>query len=897
MGQQHSVETCRKLESAFRDANVERPMRPRPYEPGEELTYDVTALVPTASAKVRLRVEKFVGGGYAGQVYRVVPLEVTPEGAVNGLAVGRVCGLKILVPPSSFALRFRDALYSAGFQGTFRPQVHPDAARAGALWQKFVRRAAGIRFGDERCVSDIYATLVDRHIGGCGELREWVEGRPWRFEVDDRLLARLRWRPGEDDAGLGSPEYRAKKQFMRQLVELMHQMGAPELARQYEWWTCKSQPNVLKRSATEDDPAAIPTAVDFRAGLTLLPFLPMSPADVKLIIQGIGRGSLVQFDRGQMHKLDSFVSEHADAFADMADSLDELKRTDRAYRESLPDVTHNHIRLLTRPKLWSSIRHGAVTGWNTRGLTDDACTSRLRASRLLSVLFAVLCWLRPAGPIAGVAVLLSAWLGGWLQYWVWALSAGLVFVVPPAAGFVRRIWGRADYRRHYGRMLTSFGYFRRALSARMAEKIAGWHRAGRVSAKKAEHINGKTLRFTAHSLLSVLPGKLHRLLTDGGYAAEKLRYVFVRPVRLYFNAEAREQWLREMLAEGLSNGMLSAEDARLIEHRIKQPYIQKYLKSLAVHVCTLPVTQLVALIVAGIYVVSRPDLTWQQATAAAGGIIVAFQIVPLSPGSLVRGLYVLYLVIRERNLRDYNIAVFLGFFKYVGYLAFPIQMAYRYPALARFMAGHWATGAVHVVPVFGERGGLLEHAVFDVFYNLPLTLRRRMRLRAARRGLMPARAWHVLPIALAATSALAGVDLAFQAFAGGVPSLREAWWAVIWMPLLTGALVARLAGGAAGGSRMVMSVLTGGALGVVYGALNQAMAYLVFPRPGQSVTTDEIIGGLIGATVWGVFLFGLLATAGALAAELCVGEPKDRQQAPAGDFIENQETPEAQQAR
>ena len=61
--------------------------------------------------------------------------------------------------------------------------------------------------------------------------------------------------------------------------------------------------------------------------------------------------------------------------------------------------------------------------------------------------------------------------------------------------------------------------------------------------------------------------------------------------------------------------------------------------------------------------------------------------------------------------------MFLGFFKYIGYLAFPIQMTYRYPALARFMAGHWATEAVHVVPVFGERGALLEHKIFNLFYK------------------------------------------------------------------------------------------------------------------------------------------------------------------------------------
>jgi hypothetical protein len=870
MGEPHSPETCRTLEAAFRETGVERAMRPRCYEAGEELTYDVLGLVPAVPARVRLRVEKFVGGGYAGQVYRVRPLEIAPQGAVRGLVEGAVCGLKILVPPSAFARRFRDALYAAGFQGAFRPQVDPDAARAGALWQKFVRRAAGARFGDEACVSDVYATLVDRRIGGCGELREWVDGRPWRFEADDRLLARLRWRPGKDDAGLGSPEYRAKKAFMRRLVELMHEMGAPELARQYEWWTCKSQPNVLKRTETEGDPAALPTAVDFRAGLTLLPFLPMSPGDVKLILQGVARGSLVQFDRGRMGKLERFVSAHADAFADLSDALAELQRTDRAYRESLPDVTHHHVRLLS-PRLWSSIRDGAVTGWNTRNVADDACTARLRGSWLLSMLFAMLCWLRPAGPIAGVATVLAAWAGGWLSGEVWALAAGLAVGVPAVAGLLRRLWGRADYRRHYGRLLTSFGYVRRALRARMAEKLARWHRAGRLGAEQAERLLGRPVRFAGHTLLSVLPGKLHRLLTDRRYAADVARYVFVRPVRLYFRPEAREQWLREMVAEGLDNGMLSREDAGRIERRMKEPYIQKYLKSLAVHVCTLPVTQVVSVIVALWYKIAT-GLPWGEAWDEMLLILAAFQLTPVSPGSLVRGLYVVYLVVRERNVRDYNIAVFLGFFKYVGYLAFPIQMTYRYPALARFMAGHWATGAVHVVPVFGERGGLLEHAVFDLFYNLPLSLRRRMRLRAERRRLRPARAWHVLPLAAVALGALAAVDLSFQSAGRGIPTLREAWWATIWVPLLAGFAIARLAGGAAGSARVLMALLAGAGLGVAYGVFNRAMAHLVFPANGQAADTVRIVGDVVRAGGWGAFLFALLATVGGVIAELLVGE-------------------------
>ena len=187
-----------------------------------------------------------------------------------------------LIPPSGFSRLFRNLLYWIGFQGPFQLQVNPAASKAGALWQKFIRRGAKIRFGDETAVRDIYATFVDDKLGSCGQLSEWIEGRTWRLEVDDRIDLLSKWSQDkmltESEINLlGSQEYRAKRKFMSDFVDLLHDMGAHEFARQYEWSTCKSQPNVLKRHETKNNPSEGLVAVDFRAGLALLPFLPMSP--------------------------------------------------------------------------------------------------------------------------------------------------------------------------------------------------------------------------------------------------------------------------------------------------------------------------------------------------------------------------------------------------------------------------------------------------------------------------------------------------------------------------------------------------------------------------------------------------------------------------------------------
>ena len=820
-----------ELERQFRAASVYRPMHIDHFEPGTELTYNITGVPGPNKGKVYLIIEKFVGGGFAGQVYRVKVLDIDFEAEpIEGIEAGGIFAIKILIPPSGFSRLFRNLLYLVGFQGPFQLQVNPAAARSGALWQKFIRRGAKIRFGDERSVSDIYATFIDSNLGSCGELIEWIDGRTWMLEVDDRLDLLKRWRKGRnvDAEGLGSPEYRAKREFMVEFVELLHDMGAHEFARQYEWSTCKSQPNCLKRKGTDGSPSQGLVAVDFRAGLALLPFLPMSPGDFKLIIQGIARGSLVQFDRGDLEKLAQFIETHSKKFIDMHPMLDELKSNERIYRASVPDITHNHVRLFYSPHIWSTMLGSAVTGWGIRNLINETCKEKLEKNKALTFLFAV------------------------------------IGILPFIGRFVRRMWGQTYWRQHYKGMVTSWDYLRRSVRAKVAEKTINWRRSGRVNDECALKIARQIWPYWYHFPLSILPVGLHRLLIDWPYAKERIAYILVRPVRLYFDADMREQWLNDMVAEGKKNHLLGQEDAELILSQVKEPFVQKYLKSLAVHLCTLPVTQVVSVLVAIIYVIMHPDMPRGQAYAIGLGIIALFQVVPISPGSLVRGLYVVYLVIKERNFKDYNIAVFLGFFKYIGYLAFPIQMAYRYPALARFMAGHWATEAVHIVPVFGERGALLEHGVFCLFYNWPLTIRRRMRKRAQMRSQMRPRFWHIVLCSIVGSGIFVLTDFAYIENLGGLPKLKDIWWLAALVPTLCGAVVTLGAGGAPMWKRVIGAVACGGGIGVLYTAGFTLLGY------GGPIGLSDIIIDC----VWRVFIFIILSAIGMLLTEIKLPEPK-----------------------
>ncbi|MDZ7261895.1 MAG: hypothetical protein ONB05_07310, partial [candidate division KSB1 bacterium] len=514
----------------------------------------------------------------------------------------------------------------------------------------------------------------------------------WKFEIDDQLFRRRKWKLDEltfDTDHVGSPEYLAKRAFMARLVRLLHSMGAPELARQYEWWTAKSQPNVLKRLDATDGPADGLMGIDFRAGLALLPFLPMSPADVKLIVKGLFRGNLVQFDRGDLKQLSEFVENHKSLFQDLRPALEELYQVEPAYRRSLPDITHHGIRLITDRSLRRSVAHGLIEGWQRRDLVDEDHAQRLKKSSLTFALFYV------------------------------------TGVLPLLGRFIRRIWGNARYARHLKKVFTSWNYFRRTLRAKQAEKLIDWYRDGRVNDQRAMALVERPVRFwTQRFLVSWLPPKWHRFLTEPSFAWSTIKEAVQYPIRFYRDAEFREQWLTEQVMAGYEEGMLTNEEKDRILERVKDPFIQKYLKCVAVHICTLPVTQVVSVILA-IYAMIRFGNTWQESMAYAVGVLAFFQATPVSPGSITRGSYVLYLMIKERNWRDYWVAALVSFWHYIGYLGFPLQMVTKFPSLSRLMAGRWATSMVRIIPVFGERGALLEHWVFDLFFNLPLSLRRK----------------------------------------------------------------------------------------------------------------------------------------------------------------------------
>jgi len=693
MKSNNAIQIRKELIKLYEQCETARPFSVIYYDPGDILKFNLEGILTKNKCSAEFIIEKFVGGGFAGQVYKAKLSKIDNQNNnIKGLVTGSVYAIKIIKPPSTFSLKFRNFLYLLGFQGTFSPQVNHSAIRANVLWQKLIRRGAKIYFGSENVIVDTYAIFYDTKLSSFGTINEWVEGRIWRLELDDNIFNR--WKIDENGNLLSnnnSPEYVTKRFFMKNLVKLFHDMGASELARQYEWWTTKSQPNVLKRIDETSNPGDGLIAIDFFAGLALLPFLPMSPVDFKLIFKGILRGRLVQFDKGNTKTLENFCKEHDSEFKDYECIIDELKGEDKKYRESLFDITYHQFKLITNSKLRKSIKQGTLTAWKNLDYIDGNHQEYLKKSSFAYLFFLI------------------------------------ISIIPFAGKLILKIYGNEIYRKRVTRNFKSWRYFCRTLRAKRIERIIHWHQKDRLSDERAFLLSKKPFRFIYEMILySWLPSKWHRFIAEPYYAFNSIKEAITFSYKLLTKPDFREQWLIEQIKTGQKEGILSAAEEVLITNQVKDPFIQKYLKCLAVHICTLPITQVVSIVIA-VYAFFKFGTSFHESLVYAAGILAVFQVLPVSPGSIVRGLYVFYLIIRERNIKNYWVAAIISFWHYIGYLGFPIQMVAKYPALARFMAGNWARNMVGKIPIFGEKGGLMEHIVFDFFFNLPLTIRRKIK--------------------------------------------------------------------------------------------------------------------------------------------------------------------------
>jgi hypothetical protein len=166
------------------------------------------------------------------------------------------------------------------------------------------------------------------------------------------------------------------------------------------------------------------------------------------------------------------------------------------------------------------------------------------------------------------------------------------------------------------------------------------------------------------------------------------------------------------------------------------------------------------------------------------------------------------------------------------------------------------------VPVFGERGALLERWVFCLFYNWPLTIRRRMHRRAEVRSAYPIRYWHAVGCVIAAVAVFAFAYNSYLKDYWKLPQLRDIWWLVILVPLLCGAAVTLGAGGAALWRRVVTATVSGLAIGIF-----ATVAAAILDH------SDVAMSKLMVLCAMHTFASAVLATIAAIVTEMMLPDP------------------------
>ena len=63
---EYSPHIVQKLETIYNSQKTLRPLRVKRYEPGQILNYDLKGFAPAGEGRVKLEIDKFVGGGFAG---------------------------------------------------------------------------------------------------------------------------------------------------------------------------------------------------------------------------------------------------------------------------------------------------------------------------------------------------------------------------------------------------------------------------------------------------------------------------------------------------------------------------------------------------------------------------------------------------------------------------------------------------------------------------------------------------------------------------------------------------------------------------------------------------------------------------------------------------------------
>jgi hypothetical protein len=657
--------------------------RLRMYLPGETLEVQVYLPQGQRIGWESFQIEAFAGSGFAGQVYRALP----QVGVLPGTQIGVSLALKFLRPSSRWKERFRDVLFFLSYQTIFAPRLREPGLQAGLLLTEILHQLMVQEDGQSAMFARPLGYFWDERLATFAEIYSWEIGRPPFYTPDDGLI--LRWFAGRKDPP--DSEMQRKKQFMHWLADRCYQYGAQGIARQFEWGTWVAQSNVLTRPAGSGNEAEF-VAVDWRPGLAVPFFLPLSPAHARLIVRGIWRGQWVQFDQVDHKCLLEYLGRHPEITDQVSKSLEAFLPAERAYRAGLPDLWQSGDRLLENKVSRKSVQAALIEDWEKLGRVGEVTAKKLKTSRqFFSVMF--------------------------------------FFSFLPLVGTrLQKLAGCARYRAHLWCWLSRLHYRQAALDALCARDLIEWQWQGRVPASQIDRLTGSRRRYLLQKItLSWLPATFHRLVVDRQALSALAQRWFVQPARLLVSAGARQAWLALVVKAQVGRGVVAENEAEGILLSMQDPRLHTFVRDLGLFVGLEFFARLVYLSLA-IYGIAQ-DNFWPLFVAALG---------PVSPSGVLRLGYILLELVADlpsifqhRDLRLLTArlsGILIAPWRFIGNFCVPVEMFAYEPRFALLVADYFTSELVRHVPVFGGRGRLLEYVAFQLTFNLPLSVERALRV-------------------------------------------------------------------------------------------------------------------------------------------------------------------------
>jgi hypothetical protein len=154
----------------------------------------------------------------------------------------------------------------------------------------------------------------------------------------------------------------------------------------------------------------------------------------------------------------------------------------------------------------------------------------------------------------------------------------------------------------------------------------------------------------------------------------------------------------------------------------------------------------------------------------------------------------------------------------------------------------------------------LEHWVFCLFYNWPLTIRRRMGERFEKRKSIEPRYWHVVLTSILGVGLFALINEWMFRSIGSVISFWGSWYLTFAVPVFCGAMITRYAGGLVMWKRIVA--------GLFGGVLMGALCWVYLGWFGAKMAIE----GATGKMAFVVFFFVVFSIIGVLLTEVFMTE-------------------------